>query len=84
MRGDMSESNDEDVRMRCAWTDTSMHAQIYTYIHGKGDKKSRKMIFAFKGGIPIYKQMPPAHETSEPRNMMFVLVVYKTLPFPPT
>ncbi len=36
------------------------------------------------GGAPIYKEMAPGHETSEPPYVMFVLVVYKTLPFPLT
>ena len=50
----------------------------------KGEKKIWKNSLAFKGGIPIYIQMPPAHETSGPLNVMFVLVVYKTLLFPLT
>ncbi len=89
-----SESNEEDVRMRqiqALCTNLYIH---YIYMHRYVYKKFFKVCeerqkklqneSAFKGGIPIYIQMPPAHETSEPLNVMFVLIAYKTLPFPLT
>ena len=95
-----SESNEEDVRMRCvcSWfrwmrsvsqmdemaIDKVTESNWVCFQIGKKFDKVEvgKVNLLFKGGIPIYKQMAPAQDTSGPLYKMFVLVAYKTLRSP--